>query len=114
MQEAWFVFDERSLREAAGNPEGAMTVELPAVDRLEQLPDPKGILEQLLREASGLRGRRLAKFRLGPAKHRLAELIYDFAPLRALPAFCALEEEVISVVRQQGWGSRAAPESPDP
>jgi hypothetical protein len=103
MQEAWFMCHEPSLREAAGNPNGRFALDIPAFRRLEHLPNPKADLEALLRKASGLRGRRLDQFRVGPAKHRLATLIPDFAPLRQLPAFLALEDDIATVVREQGW-----------
>ncbi len=59
MQEAWLLIDEFALRKAAGNPRGRQRLDIPEPKKLEDLPDPKQILHDLLREASGLRGRRL-------------------------------------------------------
>jgi hypothetical protein len=70
---------------------------------LESLPDPKTVLHNCLRRASSLRGRRLRTFPVGQRARRVAELIDDFSPLRALPAFSALESDVQSVVSQSRW-----------
>ncbi|MEH2183740.1 hypothetical protein [Nostoc sp.] len=106
MQEAWLLFDEAALRKAAGNPRGREPLELPNIYKLEQLPDPKDILHELLCKASGLRGRRLKQFssdKLNGCVHRLAEIINDFSALRALSAFQILETEIKEVIEIQGW-----------
>lgn len=104
MSEAWLLFNEPAIRRAAGNPNGKESLELPALKRLEDLPDPKAVLYELLCQASGLSSRR--KFRPREHVHRIAELIGDFSPLRALPAFSALEDEVVETIERQSWTSR--------
>jgi hypothetical protein len=104
MQEAWLLFDEPALRFAAGNPNGNEALELPSLGKVEGLPNPKAVLEGLLRTASGLRGRRLARFSTNYAKRRLAGLIKDFSALRRLPAFAALEDDIRKEVERLGWG----------
>lgn len=95
MTEAWLLFNEAALRRAAGNPNGRQPLSLPTPTVVcERLPDPKAKLLSMLREASGLRGRRLARFSPERARFRIAELIDDFAPLRGLPAFQVLEKEI--------------------
>ena len=101
MQESWLLFDELAIRTAAGNPRGRQALQLPRLADIERLPDPKGIMRQLIRDASGLSGRRLQRLEVRP--QRVAELIDDFSPLRHLPAFQALEQEIDLVVRSQGW-----------
>ncbi|HWQ13278.1 MAG TPA: hypothetical protein VNL77_10780 [Roseiflexaceae bacterium] len=101
MQEAWLLFDEAAIRAAAGNPYGRKELHLPRLADLEGLPDPKATLQQLIRAASGLHGRRLQQLTI--STYRLAELIDDFAPLRALPAFQSLEAELGEVVAAWGW-----------
>ncbi len=103
MLEAWLLFDHTTLRVAADNPRGRQKLQLPNIHTVEQLPDPKDVLYQLLREASGLNGRRLNSFRVNERVHRLADLINDFSPLRALSAFQELEAEIQQVVEIQGW-----------
>lgn len=100
MQEAWLLFDEPALRRAAGNPSGKQRLTLPPLGKLESLPDPKSLLHELLREASGLQGRRRKQFPASTNARRVAEFTQDFAPLRALPAFSALETDVAAIVEQ--------------
>ncbi len=102
MLEAWLLFDLTSLRSAADNPRGRMLISLPPLSRLEREPDPKATLYGLLRAASGYHGRRLKQFRPTQAVQRLADLIGDYSPLRALPAFAALEEDVARAVQANG------------
>ena len=103
MLEAWFLLDEAAIRRAAGNPLGRQPLDLPRPDHVEQLPDPKQVLFGLLRDASGLSGRRRRKMRVRECVHRIAELVDDFARLRQLPAFVAVEEQVAQVVTDRGW-----------
>ena len=96
MQEAWLLIDESALKKAAGNPTSRQNLPMPDVRRLEDLPDPKKILGDLLREASGFQGRRLKKFNrdLSKCVHRVAQRIDDFGLLRRLAAFRELERQV--------------------
>jgi hypothetical protein len=95
MTEAWLLTDERAIRSAADNPSGSFDLNLPSLDELEGLKDPKEILQKALKNACEKKGRRLAQFRrdLPLRVQRVAELIEDFSPLRALGAFRALETE---------------------
>ncbi len=102
MMEAWFLFDEQAIREASGNPAGTGNLDIPRIRDLETLPDPKATLNQLLRDASGLSGRRLRGFRAAAAIHRMAEIIDDFSPLLVLPAFRALDDEIQAIAKRQG------------
>ena len=103
MQEAWLLIDEQALRQAAGNPNGRQPLLLPTLSHLEDHADPKEAMRVLLLEASGLRGRRRRQFDIGKAAKRVAEYIDDFAPLRHLSAFRKLEEELLTVIHDQGW-----------
>jgi hypothetical protein len=105
MQEAWLLFDEKAIRSAAGNPNGAMPLQLPTVGSIESLPDPKDRLYALIRDASGRSGTRLKKLKPNQCVHRISESIDDFSPLRSLPAFQSLEQELEMVVRERGWNA---------
>jgi hypothetical protein len=105
MTEAWFMFDEAKIRHAAGNPAGTITLQTPSFRRIEDLPDPKGILYELLQLATELSPRRLKRFSPIHAYYRLAELIEDFSPLRQLPAFASLEADLRSVIQTAGWNA---------
>ncbi len=98
MTEAWLLFDPNAIRHAAGNPNGRMDVSLPNLSELESLPDPKEVLYELLRTASGLSGRHLKKFPHRELVHRVPDFIDDFSPLRSLSAFGALERDIRKVV----------------
>jgi hypothetical protein len=105
MQEAWLLINEAAIRRAAGNPNGRNSLALPRSRDLEDLPDPKDMLHELLREASGLQGRRRARFSAPGNAWRVAEFIEDFTPLRILPAFRALEDELAQALRAIAGGS---------
>jgi hypothetical protein len=103
MQETWLLFDEAAIRSAADNPRGRMPLEIPPLKRLEEVPDPKELLWNLLSDASGLRPGRLRRFDPAPRIHRLADLIEDFSPLRRLSAFQALEEDLRRLLAERSW-----------
>ena len=103
MLEAWLLFDLRAIRRAAGNPHGTQLLNLPRPARLENLSDPKTRLNQILRAASGLSGRRLKSFDHNLALHRIPDYIEDFSPLRTLPAFQRLENDILETIRSCGW-----------
>ena len=96
MTEAWLLHDADAIRAASGNPNGRAPLELPALKHLEDRADPKEILKTALLTASEARGRvRKQKVRdFGRMRHRVAELIEDYGPLRALPAFSRLEDDL--------------------
>ena len=94
MTEAWLLFDEAAIRQAAGNPSSGTPLNLPPVSRVEDLSDPKVVLNEALLRATDKPARRLKKFRAGLAVQRVAELISDYAPLRSATAFHALEGEL--------------------
>lgn len=103
MQEAWLLFDEGAIRSAADNPRGRTLLPLPSLERVEEIPDPKALLLNLLTTASGLRPGRLHRFAPERRVHRLADLIEDFSPLRRLSAFQALEEDLRQVLLERSW-----------
>ncbi len=109
MQEAWLLIDEAALRKAAGNPNGTQPLAMPDVQKLEGLADPKQFIRDLLRQASGLQGRRLKSFNWQSSTHRVAELIGDFSLLYRLAAFRRLAAAVAAVATAKKWktgGSR--------
>ncbi|CAB1057916.1 hypothetical protein D1BOALGB6SA_2672 [Olavius sp. associated proteobacterium Delta 1] len=102
MTEAWLLFDEPSIRQASGNPNGKNPLNLPDLNRIELIPDPKKRLSDILRMASGLSGRRLKTFNMPGSQIRITDLIEDFSPLRNLRAFQRLEED-ISILKRNDW-----------
>ena len=103
MLEAWLLFNENAIRKAAGNPKGKCKIELPALSKVESLPDPKEKLLELLKAASELKGKRLKTFNAREKIHRLADLIDDFSPLYQLSAFQELEKELSKKLAIHGF-----------
>jgi hypothetical protein len=99
MQEAWFLFNVDAIRAAAGNPHGSETLTMIPLNRVESIPNPKQILHDNLRVASGLHGRRLQSFNTRKSVARVAEFIEDFRLLRSLSAFQLLERDLIAAIR---------------
>ena len=96
MTEAWLLLDEAAIRSASGNSNGTMPLTLPGAARLESLKDPKEYLFDALRTASGHSAGRLKAFSPEARRHRVAELMFSFEPLRALPSFLRLEAQLQS------------------
>ena len=103
MTEAWLLFDISAIRQAAGNPNGTVSLNLPNLSTVESLPDPKRVLHDILREATELNTRRKKRFDTNKAVQRIPEFIEDFSPLRRLSAFIALEEKVKETIESQRW-----------
>ena len=103
MTEAWLLFDIDAIRQAAGNPNGTVPLNLPNLSKVEALPNPKRVLHDILREATELNTRRKKRFDTNKAVQRIPEFIEDFSPLRRLSAFIALEEEVKETIESQHW-----------
>lgn len=94
MTEAWFLFDEQRLREAAGNPYGKAKLNMPSLKNCENM-DAKKELYKLLTEATELSSRKRKRFNPAETFHRLAQRIDDFSPLRQLPSFQAFEDDLL-------------------
>lgn len=94
MTEAWLLISKPALRSAALNRNGKVPLQLPSIQALESLPDPKRILHDLLRQASELNGRRLKTFKPNQRVRDIPRNIDDFSLLRQLPSFQALEADL--------------------
>lgn len=103
MQEAWLLFDETAIKHAAGNRHYRESLRLPTLQNLEDVANPKEELHQRLKQACQLSGRRLQNFPVHQHAQRVAEFIEDFAPLRALPAFKTLEQDIRLAIQEHHW-----------
>lgn len=68
--EAWLLLDEAAIRTVAGRPSGRRPLNLPRPREVEAISSPKERLKEILVDASGLSGRRLARFRRDFPDHR--------------------------------------------
>jgi hypothetical protein len=102
MTEAWLLFDEQAVRKASGNPNGQMDIQIP-YSEVEKIPDPKVLLHDTLKTASGLSERRRKSFDVQQSMHRIAEYVDDFSPLLKVPAFAKLEKDIIDALTTCGW-----------
>ena len=100
MQETWLLIDVEAVRLAAGNPNGSTPISLPKLSKLESIPDPKKILHDLLIAASGRTGRKLSKYSPRKDAVKIANFIDDFSPLKCLPAFQALREDLTEALKK--------------
>jgi hypothetical protein len=103
MQEAWLLFSEAAIRQAARNPKGRVHLEIPGLSELEHLPDLKTVLHELLRKASELPPHRRFEPRI--SAHYVAEFARDFTPLLRLRAFQALDEDVKRIFQTNRWST---------
>ena len=94
MTEAWLITNEVPIRAAVGNPNGADPLNLPATKNIESLPDPKTILFEALKAATGKNETRKRRFNPHQFRHRVSELTDDLAPLRKLRSFKHLEAQI--------------------
>lgn len=94
MTEAWLVANEKPIRAAVGNPNGTEPLGLPAIKNIESLPDPKAILFEALKSASGLNASRKRRFNPHQFRHRVSELTDDLESLRKLSSFRHLEAQL--------------------
>jgi hypothetical protein len=94
MTEAWLLVDEPAIRKAAGNPASKVALNLPRLDRIESLPDPKDVLFEALRTASELPQGRLRKFNPEAKRHHVTNQIDNLDCLRRLPSFQHLEHQI--------------------
>jgi hypothetical protein len=103
MTETWLLLDEKAIREAAGNPNGSVVLNLPRRQELENIADPKAVLRNLILDATELSTRRKNCFDMGNAVRRIPEYMDDLSSLRSLPAFVALEERIEEVIGERRW-----------
>jgi len=103
MTETWLLFDITAIREASGNPNGTVSLDLPRLPNIENLSDPKEKLHSLMREATELGARRRKQFDVNSAVLRIPEYIQDFSPLRRLPAFSSLDSRLRTTIESQNW-----------
>jgi hypothetical protein len=103
MTEAWLLSDESAIRTAADNPNGTGKLAIPPSKRWEASTNPKAILRQALKSASGLPERRQKRFNPDSRRARVSQLTTDFSKLRTLSAFRRLEGDLVAAIGLLGF-----------
>jgi hypothetical protein len=98
MTEAWLLISEKALRSAAGNPKGRNRLNCPKISTLENIPDPKKLLQTLLIDASGLSGRRKKKLNFSTQRSRIPDFFESWETLLQLPSAKQLDDEISSLL----------------
>lgn len=101
MTDAWLLVDEAAIRRIAGRPSGTEPLGLPGIAQIEQIPDAKAMLQEVLAKASGASGRRLQRFKrdFGGQRRRLLENLDHDGPVSNLSAWRELAASVEQAVR---------------
>ena len=78
-----------------------MPLDLPPLQRVEEIADPKGCLRDALLAAAEVKGRQRKRFLQDFASrvHRLAEILDDFTPLLRVPALQRVDADVRTALR---------------
>jgi len=98
MLEAWLLIDENAIRNTSGNDRSEVNLDLPDASRLEGIADPKRLLFDKIKLASGLKGRNLDRLNLYKCRSQLSMYIEDFSTLRRLSAFVGFENSLHTVL----------------
>ena len=98
MMEAWLLLSERAIRQAVGRPTGRVVLDFPRVNRLESLPNPKQLLEELLTTAAEGTARQRRRLHLSRLVHTVADRIEDFSPLEGLSSYVFFKEQLDAAV----------------
>lgn len=102
MTESWLLINESAIRQAAGNPRGRIPLNLPTLQKLEQV-HAKDVLHEAIRTASEATGRRAQKLPIPRAVQQVAENIPDFSQLKRLPAFQSLRNDLAAALQSLGY-----------
>lgn len=100
MTEAWLLLDEDQIRQVAGRPRSTVALKLPPISKIEAHPDPKQLLRDALRVASGLHGRRLDRFQHQFSSNRrtLLQRLDINGPVQNLSSWRMLESTLDRIV----------------
>ncbi len=105
MTEAWFLFDQQAIKQAADKPRSSTRLILPTSNEAQRRADPKALLEKALIDASELSGRKLDQFKSDISKRKMlvSRFINDYSPLRSHASFQLFEQGLSNLIRAQGW-----------
>lgn len=101
MTESWFLSNIDAIRIASGNPNGTSNIVAIVGGKVEDVSNPKALLFDLLKLATGLSGRRLEKRlkSLPSMRLRVSDVIDDYSYLMQVPAFVSFYRELERAIR---------------
>lgn len=99
MTEAWLLLDEQAIRHVAGNPNGRVKLDLPTLQEVERIADPKTQLRDCLLAASDAAGRRrkMLANRFPQHRRQLLERLDSNGPVSSLKAWQRLVDAIEQV-----------------
>jgi Domain of unknown function (DUF4276) len=86
MTEAWLLISEPALRASVDNRNSRVALNLPSINNIEVIANPKQLLEEKLLMASELTGRRRKKFHFPAHRARIPDSIDNWNRLLELPS----------------------------
>ena len=100
--ESWLLVDESAIRRVVGNPRSSVPLHLPSPSRVEEVSDPKQILQDSMETASGQSGRRLARIRRDFPQHRriLLENLPVGGYLEQAPSWCRIRDDTAAALKE--------------
>ena len=100
MTESWLLLDEQAIRDIAGWRSGVISLNLPAMNRVEYVADPKDKLWQALSTASGLAGRHLSRFKrdIPALRYQLLEQLPVGGPLEQVPSWTRFRDDLLAAL----------------
>ncbi len=102
MTESWLLLDEAAIRNAAGNPNGRIQLDLPSPTEAERMADPKSALRSAIiagAEVQGRRRRALMK-RLPSMRDQLLETLPVGGPLEQLQSWTRFRDDTAAALKQ--------------
>ncbi len=99
--EAWLLLDEAAIRRVAGRPNGCAPLLLPSPNTVESIARPKERLQHVLRDASGLSGRRREQFVREFPRHRnlLLRQLLPGGQLEPVPSWVRVRDDIRQAIR---------------
>ena len=102
MTESWLLLDETAIRNATGNPNGRIRLDLPSPAEAERMADPKSALRSAViagAEVQGRRRRTLTK-RLPGIRDQLLENLPVGGPLEQLPSWRRFRDDTVAALNR--------------
>lgn len=93
--ESWLLLDESAIRGVVGNPRSSVPLPLPLPSRVEEVSDPKQLLQNAMETASEQSGRRLQRIKRDFSINRriLLENLPVGGLLEQVPSWCKFRED---------------------